>query len=369
MNSNDKIEFLAYNKNFCLIKSEEKLKSYKKINIYTYISFIKIISSFLVILKHTNRNYWIFNQYWISTNIICSFCMCAVPLFSLCIGATLLDFNDKYNIKEFWKRRIKKLVVPIICWNIIYYFYRVYVVKNIKKPKLNFIGIYNLYFRSELYPIINSLRVFIFGYMIIPLIAYVNKSNKIQIYTYCFLLLFINQSFIPYLYKYFPQYNLRWPYNNNSGYIIYLFAGYIIHNYNLGFIFKLFIYLSGIIGLLLRLIISHYLTMKYKRPDSTEINYVGLPIVIYSCAVFLFIKENLVFLVKNQRSKYINFIGSLSMGPFFLHYILIWGLPLLFNYNELSINFRFFGAFIISFISFFITYLIKKIPILKYLTP
>jgi len=114
----------------------------KKIKALTYISLVKIISVFLVILKHTNENYWVFNQYWISTNIMASFCMCAVPLFSLCIGATLLDFNERYNIKIYWKRRIKKVVLPILGWNIIYYFYRVYILKNFQKINFDFINLY-----------------------------------------------------------------------------------------------------------------------------------------------------------------------------------------------------------------------------------
>lgn len=67
-----------------------KLKIKHNNNFIEYISLIKILAAFLVILKHTNRTYWVFSNYWTSTNIMCSFCMCAVPLFNLCIGATYL---------------------------------------------------------------------------------------------------------------------------------------------------------------------------------------------------------------------------------------------------------------------------------------
>ena len=96
-----------------------KLKIKHNNNFIEYISLIKILAAFLVILKHTNRTYWVFSNYWTSTNIMCSFCMCAVPLFNLCIGATLLDFNKRYKIYEYWAKRFKKLIIPIIGWNII----------------------------------------------------------------------------------------------------------------------------------------------------------------------------------------------------------------------------------------------------------
>ncbi len=192
--------------------SINEVKTRSKNNfLLAYISLIKIISAFLVILKHTNRDYWVFSSYWVSTNIMASFCMCAVPLFSLCIGATLLNFNERYDIKEYWKRRFNKIIVPIIGWNIIYYIYRVYILKNYKIGNLNFITLYKLYFNNELYPIIDSLRIFIYGYMVIPLIAYVQKINKIQIYSYCFLILLINQSIIPYLLKFNRNNIVIWP--------------------------------------------------------------------------------------------------------------------------------------------------------------
>ena len=227
-----------------LINSENIKNNYKSIKILDYISLVKILSSCLVILKHTNANYWVYNEYWISTNIMCSFCMCAVPLFGLCIGATLLNFNERYGIKEFWKRRIIKVIIPIIGWNIIFYFYRVYVIKNFPKIKLNFLNIYQIYFDNKLYGIIGSLRIFIFGYMIIPLISFIEKSNKIKIYSYGLLIIIINTSTIPYLINIFYYYSnllnksnqssinviIKWPYNFNSGYVIFLFAGYIIQN-------------------------------------------------------------------------------------------------------------------------------------------
>lgn len=352
----------------------------KFIAIFDYISLIKIISSCLVILKHTNENYWVYNEYWISTNVMCSFCMCAVPLFALCIGATLLNFNERYGIKEYWKRRIIKIIIPIIGWNIVYYFYRVYLLKNFEKIQFNFINIYKIYFYNQLYPIIGSLRIFVFGYILIPILTYIEKSNKIKIYSYGLIIIIINNSTIPYLLKTLPQFkiilnhfgtnfDIYWPYNFESGYTAYLFAGFIIHNYRFNKIFKYFFYIFGIVGLFLRLLISHHLTIKYKIPDSTQINYLNLPIVIYSCSIFLFIKENSKYLFKYINKKIINKIGALSMGPFFLHYMIIWTLPHLFKYNKFGFNYRFFGFIIISFLCFILTSLIKKIPIIKYLTP
>jgi hypothetical protein len=349
---------------------KNKIKIDNNNNLIDYISLIKILSAFLVILKHTNRKYWVFSDYWISTNIICSFCMCAVPLFSLCIGATLLNFNKRYSIYEYLKKRFNKMVIPIIGWNTIYYFYKVYIIKNLKRQDFNLIYLYDLYFSSKIFPLSYSLRVFMFGYMAIPLIAYIDMFNKIKIYSISFSLLLINTSTIPYFMKFFNDNRIIWPYNYNLGYIIYLFAGYIIQNHKFNRKARILIYVFGLLGLLSRIIISHYLTMKYKKPDRTQINYVNLPIVVYSCSIFLFVKEKSNNIFKIIKKEHINTIGSLTMGPFFLHYIIIWGFFKLFNYKyEFSFIYRFYGAFIITIMCFIITFMMKKIPIIKILVP
>lgn len=363
------------NKNIIFSKSlESKLENYNELRInehkiLDYISLVKILSSFLVILKHTNRHYLVFSDYWVSTNIMCAICMCAVPLFSLSIGATLLNFNKRYGIYEYWKRRVNKLIIPIIGWNIIYYYYRVYVLKHFKKQNLNFSIILKIYFKGQLCPLISSLRIFLFGYMAIPLIAYVDISNKNKIYSYCFIILLINTSIIPYFINTFNIETIIWPYNYNLGYIIYLFAGYIIQNNHFNKTIKMLIYVFGIIGLLSRLFISHYLTLKYKKPDITQIRYQNLPIIIYACSVFLFVKENCIFLFKIISKKYLNILGAMTMGPFFLHFAIIWTFFKFFKYNEDNFTYRFFGAFVITIICFVITFIMKKLPIIKILVP
>lgn len=166
MNLNNMIKNIKNEEKNALVKTslnETNFKSKNNNNLLAYISLVKIISAFLVILKHTNRFFWKFDKYWVSNNIMSSFCMCAVPLFSLCIGVTLLNYNERYDIKEYWKRRFKKMIIPIIGWNIIYYFYRVYILQNFKIEKINLFVLYNLHFENQLYPIIRSLRIFIYG--------------------------------------------------------------------------------------------------------------------------------------------------------------------------------------------------------------
>ena len=103
----------------------KKLMLHNKQKILDYISFAKIISSYGVISLHLNNNFFVFNQIkkkrWIIENIYETFFYYSVPFFVLCIGATLLDFNERYGILVYNKRRFVKVFIPLIGWTLILY--------------------------------------------------------------------------------------------------------------------------------------------------------------------------------------------------------------------------------------------------------
>ena len=322
---------------------------------------------------HTNHIFWNFDyrtysKYWFSANAIESILYLALPMFVLCIGATLLDFNEKYGLKEYYKRRFLKVVMPMLSWNIILYFFRAYYLKNFKKYKLNFVNIWNLFFSNKVYYIFHSFHEFILTYMIIPLIAYVDKSQKLKIYSYFFIFLIITQSFIPYLIKVFCP-DLLWHYHFNPGYIIYIFPGYIIQNYKFPLTLKLIIYILGFAALSIILFGTQILTIRHKKIVELHKGYFNLPCVLYSCSAFLFIKEYSYCIFKIINREYINKIGALTIGPFFIHLPMIDTIHKYFKIDIYNINYRLFGGLAVYSICLIITFIMKKIPIVKYLVP
>ena len=244
---------------------------------------------------------------------------------------------------------------------------------NSKKPQEwvieNFYqSLFYYFFLSKLYIIFDSLHTFLLTYMLIPLLAFIEKSNKIRIYTYYFFLLLVTQAMIPYLITLFGK-KLAWIYNLKIGYLIYIFAGYIIHNNTFSQITRIIIYLLGICAFFVDLIGTKILTYKHKRIILVHKGYLNLPCVLYSCAIFLFIKEhsNLILMLINQ--KYIIKIGSLTLGPFFMHLalketlILFPKLDRLINFNVLLNSLFIFSICII------LSALLKKIPLIKILVP
>ena len=375
ININEEKSFLNNINKIKIIRDKTLFKEYKKTEFkeLDYIYLAKILAVFSVVILHTNGRFWFFKYkyykiYWISANSIESIFFIAVPIFFLCIGATLLDFNERYGLKKYYHRRFIKVVVPLLLWNILSYCYRVYFLKNLKKQNLNFISIWNLYYTHKINAIFFSFHQFLFVYLVIPLIAYVNKSAKIKIYSQCFITLFLTQSLIPYLISLFCP-KLIWIYSINLKYIIYLFPGYIIQNYKFSKALQYIIYILGLIGFFLHLYGTKVLTLKYKKIIMIHKGYYNIPCILYSCSAFLFIKEYSYYIFKYIDRKYIKKIGSLTIGPFFIHILLIDTIRKYFYFNDYSFYYRFFGGIFVCIISLIITAIMKNIPLLNYLVP
>lgn len=204
--------------------------------------------------------------------------------------------------------------------------------------------------------------------MIIPLIAFVEKTQKLKIYSYCFLTLLITQIIIPYLIKVYKS-KMVWVYNIKVDKVIYIFAGYIIQNYNFSHSKKLKIYILGIMCFFIHFYGTQILTIKYGKVIRLHKGYKNLPCVIYSCSLFLLIKENYYLLSRIINKNYINKIGTLTFGPFFLHMIIKKTYDKYFKPNRLSLIYRLFGGIANFFVGLILTYILKKMPFGNFLVP
>ena len=292
----------------------------------------------------------------------------SVPFFVLCIGATLLDFKQRYGLFEYNKRRFVKVFIPLIGWTVLLYLFKAYIMKNIQKIPINFFSLWNYFFSSKLYIIFNSLHEFLLTYMLIPLLAFVEDSNKIRIYTYFFFLLLITQSFIPYIISLFGD-KIIWIYKLKIGYLIYIFGGYIIHQYTFSKLTKIIIYITGFFSFFIHLVSTNILTFKYNRIITTHKGYLNLPCIFYSCSLFLFITEYFLLITKFIDIKFINKVGSLTLGPFFMHLTIKETFEQFPKIKKIiSFNLLLYSSVIFG-ISIILSLLLKKIPLLKMLVP
>src|SRR5690606_14500281 len=91
----------------------------------SYISVLRIIAIFLVILIHSSSGYLNSNDFdafdWKYANWINSFSRFSVPLFVIISGALLLQKDEDTGI--FYKKRLLKIIPPFAFWTVVYLVY------------------------------------------------------------------------------------------------------------------------------------------------------------------------------------------------------------------------------------------------------
>ena len=108
------------------------VKYYMK-NRIEYISLASVLSAIAVVYLHANGCFWNFSRerYWVTANILECLFYFAVPVFFMIPGATLLNFFERYDLKNYLLKRIHKTLIPYVAWSIIGIIFRYFYLKDI----------------------------------------------------------------------------------------------------------------------------------------------------------------------------------------------------------------------------------------------
>jgi len=341
----------------------------KQIN---YISVLSVIAAISVVFLHTNGAFWQFSteRYWFTANIIECVFYFAVPVFFMISGATLIDYRERYDTKTFFKKRISKTFIPFICWSIIALIYQIYGHKSIDINTLNFKMVYNGIVSASYCGIYWFFPTLFCVYLCIPVFSAIEKSKRKEVFTYLFVCSFIFNNLLPFINSVFNLgFNLPIYITVGSGYLLYIILGYLLHNNEVSKKIEYTIYILGILGLLLHIIGTYKLSMEASLIVKTFKEYNNVPCILYSMAIFLFIKKYSIKIKNKLFYKTINFLKDYTFPLYLVHMYVLEIITLKFNLNNLSILYRLGMPFIVIPISIAIVYIIRKIPIIKKIVP
>lgn len=291
-------------------------------------------------------------------------CYCAVPLFFMISGATILDYSEKYSTKVFFIKRIKKVAIPFMFWSLISIVYA-FAISSPSRPT----GVVD-----ALIGIVTAKYVGIYWYMPCLMLLYVfyplfscYKGNKRiaakRIIIISFIVICVG--FILSLAK---------GISFDKVYLLYFFyvtSGYYLNTYEIPTTIKKMIYSLAVLGFLFLFfgtLLSSYITGSY---NTLFLSYLNIPCCLYSVGLFLFIKEwspN-----RNKVStKGLDIISSCSFGIYLTHWYFISILDKLFSMVVFDINsiLIFVIKVICTFgLAFMLSWLFKKSKILRKIIP
>ena len=332
-----------------------------------FIDVLTVISCIGVVFLHANGIFWAHpsGRLWITANIIETLFYYAVPIFFMISGFTLMNYRERYDTLSFFLKRIKRAGTPFIFWSLFSYFFLL---------SLNKIPEADRSLSGLILSVINCTHFSIYWFFI-PLFAcylcmpvLTKIEDKTKIFGYLIVYAFISYSVIPFICSWLHisiNPNIQVPIA--SGYIIFILAGYYFGTVEIQKIWRVLIYLLGLVGLFLHC----YMTIKLS-PEGAPINglfkgYLNFPCVLYSFAIFIFCKyTSWQWLYKNNLIfKIFSALKECSLGIYLIHGFFVYYLVPFWGINTASLYYRIGGAVLIVVSSMLITLMIRKVPYLR----
>lgn len=335
---------------------------------YDYMDWLRVVAIFAVVGVHTvskiintgHTGQW----EWQFANWIDSAIRWCVPVFFMLSGALLLNLKREDPIGEFLKRRLTKVVVPLVFWSGIYLFYKIFEQGESYTVK----GMLILFLTDDVYYHLWFLYVIIGLYIMAPFLKILVKNMDQKTYLYFLGLWFFFAGLLPFVQKMY-DFEPALVAGLFQPYIGYFLLGAYLVRYPLpkkalGPLFGLTIiaYLATVYG-------THNLTEQKGELDEFYYEHYRPTQMIITVFIFsLFqhlgprIKPNAV----------ITQLSLATLGIYVIHPLVQFYLNKFFHINETTVN-ALIGVplvwILIFTISFGIIWLLKKIPGAKHIIP
>lgn len=331
-----------------------------------YFDFLNIFACISVISLHCNgyTHSYSHNAAWYQALVIETLFYSAVPIFFMLSGATLFNFRSRYSLKEFYKKRFSKTLIPYLFFGFTFYVLNfIKEMRSSNQASFDFHNLFNSLLTGQI-PFANYwffIPLFIL-YLFIPYLEKIVNHSSRQELKSLLLLLFTFQSIIPIA-------NFWWHLNISQSTSIYGFCLYAILGFYLSkseleknnkFIFVFFI-LSVIMWIIRYIGLSSLV-----EHSSFWFNYYGLFALIPATTCFLLAKRLNPWLGSHPLlTKNLQLLSSLSFGIYLIHGAFLYILPFPHSsayYRILGIPITYIGCCIIVF-------MLKKIPLIKRIVP
>ncbi len=331
-----------------------------------YFDYLNVFSCLSVIALHCNG---IFHNYtrdglWILSAVIQVLFYCAVPIFFMLSGATLLEYGKRYSTKEFYQKRIKKTIVPYIVFSVVFYILHI-VGKYIKDGGMDYSVLEFLQMLvSGSVPHTNFwffIPLFMF-YLFIPFLSYIATSASKNKLMFLIGIMIFFAGIYPVIAEYLGFNSIITPIYGYGA--LYGFLGYFLHKYDFekNNCVLVTVCLVGLAAFAVRLILLlQYADCKI----DLLMTYFGLYAIVPSMALFMLFKR---LFTKNREI--VTHLSALSFGVFLIQAAIIQIAQA--GTMKLGLNDFFMqtiGIVLVYVICCLIVYIARKISLFRWIFP
>ncbi|MFN5459946.1 MAG: acyltransferase [Bacteroidota bacterium] len=334
-----------------------------------WINSLRVLATFSVIVLHVAAR--ILYQYgsipnlnWWTGNIYDSSARFCVPIF-LMISGTLIFSKTYENTKEYFRKRVLRILFPFMFWSLIYiavgWFFKFNSGEYLSFKEVLLFVLVNLKSGASFH--FWYIYMIIGLYLLFPIIGvWLQNSNKNGIKYFLGIWFLTSLIHLPFIKKLIPNVDISY----FSGYIGFPILGYYLSKLSLNFNKKKEIYFSLIVIGIFITIFGTYVSTKYTGNFySGFYSYLSPNVILVAVGIFLLFKDFVRF-----NSKFILFFSKYSYGTYLVHVLILTA------FGELGISNVFsnpiIGIPIISALCFFVSTLIiwvvNKLPFGKFIS-
>jgi len=330
-----------------------------------YLDYLNVVAALAVVFLHANGCFWIYSteHYWATANAIESVFYFGVPIFFMILGANSIDYKKKYDTKTFFIKRIYKTVIPYVFWSLVG---TVFVTKTIDlhyffTHLLTFDSIAIYWFFRPLFAI----------YLLIPIFANIPEERRIQVFKYIFLSGFVINSLLPFIFSFvtgIPALPLRMVICTEYG--GYISLGYLISHSKLPKKkYRYLVYLFGLAGFVMHFAGTYFFSRTEGTISYIWKGYENVPCIMYSTSFFLLFKSLDQRLYLPKLDKLVFILRNYTFPLYLMQIYILWAIVKVTHIDIYSLVYRLGSPFIVLLITVFITYIMRKIPLVRYFVP
>lgn len=333
-----------------------------------YMDWLRVISIFVVVGVHVvskiiNTGH-VDEWEWQFANAIDSAIRWCVPVFFMLSGALLLTLKREDPIGEFLKRRLTKVIIPLIFWSGVYIAYKTFEQGESYTASQMFI----LFFTDDVYYHLWFLYVIIGLYIMAPFLKILVKNMDQKIFIYFLAIWFIFAGLLPFVPRFF-DFNPALDPGLFQPYIGYFLLGAYLVRYPLPkkalwplLGLSIVSYIATVYG-------THYLTEQIGELDEFFYEHYRPTQIVISVFIFSLFQHLEPRLKPNPV---ITQLSLATLGIYVIHPLVQFYLNKFFGINETTVN-ALVGVplvwILIFAISFGIIWLLRKIPGAKHILP
>lgn len=349
-------------------------KMQKKYHIY--LDVLTIIACLMVVFFHMNEIVYQYSDTLSWKISVAERCVVysAIPIFFMLSGAKLLGYRSRYSTKEFIKKRLIRVGIPFLFWNVFYVIYHfVFKLEPSVESGRQFLSmLFNSEFQNRYWFFYPLFAV----YAAIPVLSLILPAENHRKYLWYMVgvTFVLNWVLVPVCKIAGITYNSYAVLPVCGGYLMYVILGYLVSTEQWSGYKRWLLYLSALLSGIFA--VWYTVTASAAAGETVRFmfSYNYFPSALTGASIFVFVKHLFDKPLKDsalQRggrlTKFIRTVSGCCMGVWLTHSLGIVVLAYATDIPSSSYIWRFvcpFGVFAVCVLG---TYIVKKIPILKYL--